>query len=145
VRLGDGGWRPTRRRGSASHGRARSGHWLALHSTILGEGPERVAVLIEPTRLLEVALLILDAYGLTPREGEIVHCVLQGFDTEQIAELPGISAYTVQDHPKSVFDEVGVWSRKELVSRLFFKHYLPPLQQGLPLGPDAWFVERPVI
>lgn len=122
--------------------RSRSGAWLVLQGTLLGEGSDRVAVFIEPARPLEVASLILDAYGLTRREGELVHCVLQGFDTGQIAELLGISTYTVQDHLKSVFDKVGVWSRKELVSRLFFKHYLPRMQQGLPLGPDGWFVER---
>ena len=110
---------------------------------MLGEGGRQVAILIEPSGPLEVASLILEAYGLTHREGQLVHCVLHGFDTEQIAELLGISAYTVQDHLKRVFDKVGVRSRKGLVSRLFFKHYLPRMQQGLPLGPDGWFLERP--
>ena len=121
--------------------RSRDGHWLTLHGTLMSDGG-RVAILIEPSRPLEVASLILDAYGLTQREGELVHYVLQGFDTGQIAELLAISAYTVQDHLKKVFDKVGVWSRKELVQRLFFKHYLPRMQQGLPLGPDGWFLER---
>lgn len=123
--------------------RTRSGRWLTLHGTAMGEAGGRVAIMMEPSGPLEVASLILEAYGLTHREGELVHCVLHGFDTEQIGDLLGISTYTVQDHLKRVFDKVGVWSRKELVSRLFFKHYLPRMQQRLPLGPDGWFLERP--
>ncbi len=64
--------------------RGRSGHWLTVQGTPLGEGGQ-VAIMMEPSRPLEVASLILEAYGLTQREGELVHCVLQGFDTEQIA------------------------------------------------------------
>jgi DNA-binding CsgD family transcriptional regulator len=123
-----------------SRARSRSGQWITLHGTLLGAQSERVAVLLEPSRPLEIASLVLDAYGLTQREGELVHYVLQGFDTEQIAELLGISTYTVQDHLKSVFDKVGVSSRKQLVSRVFFKHYLPHIQEGTPLGPDGSFV-----
>lgn len=118
--------------------RGRSGQWLTLSGTSLRDGGQ-VVVTIEPGRPLEVASLVLAAYGLTAREGELVHHVLQGFDTEQIAELLGIRPYTVQDHLKKIFDKAGVSSRKELVSRLFFAHYLPRIERGQPVGPDGRF------
>ncbi len=122
--------------------RTQSGDWLTLRASAVGENDdERVVVFIQPSGPMEVASLILRAYGLSRREGELVRLVLHGFDTEQIAESLAISPYTVQDHLKSIFDKVGVSSRKELVARLFFTHYLPRMQKGVPPGPDGWFVE----
>jgi DNA-binding CsgD family transcriptional regulator len=121
-----------------SRAQTRSGEWVSLHAAALGGSMGRVTVFIEPSAPLEVASLILQAHGLTRREGELVRLVLHGLDTGQIAELLGISGYTVQDHLKSIFDKVGVSSRKELVARIFFAHCLP--RMGSRVGPDGWFV-----
>jgi DNA-binding CsgD family transcriptional regulator len=121
--------------------RTRVGRWLTLRASLVGDAATgKVAVTVEPSRPMEVASLVLDAYGLSRREAELVRYVLHGFDTEQIAEALRISAYTVQDHLKKIFDKVGVYSRKELVARVFFTHYLPRMGAGLPVGPDGWFL-----
>ncbi len=122
---------------SRSRARTRSGRWVTLHATALSGSAEQVAVFIEPSRPLEIASLILQAYGLTKREGEVVRLVLHGLDTEQIAEVLGISLYTVQDHLKAIFDKTGAGSRKELVGRIFFTHYMPRMSSQI--GPDGWF------
>ncbi len=122
---------------SRSRARTRSGRWVTLHATLLAGSAEQVAVFIEPSRPLEIASLILQAYGLTKREGELVRLVLHGLDTEQIAEALEISTYTVQDHLKAIFDKTGAGSRKELVARIFFTHYMPRMSSRI--GPDGWF------
>ena len=62
--------------------------------------------------------VLLAAYGLTARELDVARLVLRGEPTTAIANALRISAHTVQDHLKSVFDKVGVRSRRDLVGRL---------------------------
>jgi DNA-binding CsgD family transcriptional regulator len=53
--------------------------------------------------------------------------VAQGYSTSEIGAKLHLSAYTVQDHLKSIFDKSGAGSRGDLVARLFFDHYAPRL------------------
>ena len=87
----------------------------------------RVAVLLEPAGVPDLAPLIADAYGFTERERRLTELVAQGFSTNEIAERLHIAAYTVQDHLKSIFEKSGTSSRGDLVARLFFEHYAPRL------------------
>ena len=75
----------------------------------------------------ELAPLIADAYGLTDRERRITELVAQGYPTNVIGSRLHLSAYTVQDHLKSIFDKTGTGTRGELVARLFFDHDAPRL------------------
>jgi DNA-binding CsgD family transcriptional regulator len=130
--------------GHAARARARtsSGEWLVLHATVMDtdSGP-RTAVILEAARPTALAPLIADAYGLTSREREVVRLVLQGLSTDRIAAQLHLSAWTVQDHLKSIFHKVGVRSRKELVAQIFFQQYQPRItDEGFNLGPDGWFV-----
>lgn len=88
------------------------------------------------------APLIADAYGLTSRERDVVRLVLQGLSTDRIAGELYVSSWTVQDHLKSIFDKVGVRSRKALVAQIFFQQYQPRItDDGFNLGPNGWFAE----
>ncbi len=87
----------------------------------------------------EIAPLIVDAYGLTKREGEITRLVLRGLSTAEVSEDLHITPNTVRDHFKAIFDKVGVRSRRELVGQVFAQHYQPRMATGHGLDADGWF------
>jgi DNA-binding CsgD family transcriptional regulator len=73
---------------------------------------------LEPTGKSDIAELRLSAYGLSAREIEVCEQVLAGRSTAEIAAALFISANTVQDHLKSIFDKTGIRSRRALVAQL---------------------------
>ncbi|MGH9789357.1 MAG: response regulator [Candidatus Acidiferrales bacterium] len=54
------------------------------------------------------------AYGLTPRELEIVSAIVLGYTNKDIARKFSISEDTVKHHLTNIFDKVGVSNRLEL-------------------------------
>lgn len=122
--------------------RTDSGHWLVLRAVRLaGSSKEsQIAVIFEAARPVEIAPLIVQAYDLSKRESEIMQNVLSGSSTAEMAALFQITANTVQDHLKSIFEKVGVRSRRELVGQLFSQQYQPRLTAGQDLDATGWFV-----
>jgi DNA-binding CsgD family transcriptional regulator len=113
-----------------SRARTRSGRWAALNAWRIGPSDRTItAVSIGPAEPGELAAIVLDAYGLSHRERQVTQKVLLGSSTAQIASALAISEYTVQDHLKAVFDKTGVRSRRDLISAVFTRHYLPQLAQ----------------
>ena len=66
-------------------------------------------------------------YGLTPRELEVVGCIVEGCSNRDIAKQFSISEETVKRHLSNIFDKTGVSTRLELA--LFaIAHQLVALQ-----------------
>jgi DNA-binding CsgD family transcriptional regulator len=110
---------------------SQAGTWVVLHgASLVAGGARRVAVIVEPAHPARIAPLLMSAYGLTEREQQVTRLVLQGNSTAEIAERLVVSAHTVQQHLKSVFDKTGVRSRRDLVGKVFFAHYEPRLRDN---------------
>jgi DNA-binding CsgD family transcriptional regulator len=98
--------------------RSRSGALVTVHGSRLddGSGTGPIVLTIAPATSSARSTLLLAGYGLTPAQCRVATGVLRGWTTGQIVTDLCISAHTVQDHLKVVFDKVGVRSRRELVS-----------------------------
>jgi DNA-binding NarL/FixJ family response regulator len=109
--------------------RDREGRWLVFHASCLKGGPAdgAVTVVVEPAKSTDVAPIIIEAYGLAPRERDVVRAIARGLSTPDIAAELFLSAHTVRYYIKSVFEKVGVSSRGELVAKPFADHYSEPM------------------
>ena len=56
---------------------------------------------------------------LTPREGEVLALVAQGYSNPEIAERLVITVATVQSHLRSIFGKLGAESRTQAVYKAY--------------------------
>ena len=61
---------------------------------------------------------LIDQYGLTRREGEILGCIAKGMDNADISQALRISKNTLYKHNNSIFQKCGVRDRVWLVKLL---------------------------
>jgi DNA-binding CsgD family transcriptional regulator len=113
-------------RGRQLRVRTRAGRWAVVDASWMTAGDQRaVAVIIEEASPEQLTPLVMNAYGLTDQERAVAHLVFQGLSTAEISRRLHITAHTVQDHLKAIFDKTGVRSRRELVASVLNQHYLP--------------------
>jgi DNA-binding CsgD family transcriptional regulator len=95
------------------------GRWVMVEAAPLeSRSDEEVAVTFRSATPSETFDLLCRVYALSGRERQLVALVVAGLETSAIAKRLFISSHTVQDHLKSVFDKVGIHSRRELLARL---------------------------
>ena len=101
-----------------------SGVWRRVTAIPMEGDRGSVAVMIEPARAADLTPILLEAYGLTGREIDIVVHLARGLATKEIAAELSISPHTVRDHVKAIFAKTGFSTRGELVARVFSDHLL---------------------
>ena len=98
-----------------------SGRWLTLRAarmdTARPAGDRDIAVSIEPAAPGDRVSVFARACGLTPREAELLHHLVTGADTRDVAGHMFVSGHTVQDHLKSIFAKTATRNRRTLLAR----------------------------
>lgn len=114
--------------------------WASIHPSWLDISGERhIALLVEEPSAIELAPLIVSAYGLTPAQSRVVQLVCRGSSTAVISSELTISPHTVQDHLKAVFEKMGASNRRELVALLLSGHYMPRAMAEEPINRRGQF------
>lgn len=125
-----------RERGPASTRiQAPGGRWIYVQASSLhvpDQSPGPIAVTVGPAKSAQIAPIIFEAYGLTPREQQITQLVARGLTNQQIAAALHLSPHTVRDYLKAVFEKLDVSSRGELVAKLFAEQYMPAMHAVPP-------------
>src|SRR6195952_3020507 len=92
----------------------------ALRAVLSGDywiGGQRVNNLLSALHdLMQKASAVPErkTYGLTPRELEVVTCIVEGCSNKDVAKQFTISEETVKRHLSNIFDKTGVSTRLEL-------------------------------
>jgi DNA-binding CsgD family transcriptional regulator len=98
--------------------RAVDGRWVTIEAARLeGHGEGEIAINLRAATGTETFDFLCRAYALSRRERDVVAALLTGLDTQGVSGRLFISRHTVQDHLKSVFEKVGIHSRRELLAR----------------------------
>ena len=105
----------------------------ALRAVLSGDywiGGERVANLLRALHELQAQAAAVPerkTYGLTPRELEVVGCIVEGCSNRDIAKQFTLSEETVKRHLSNIFDKTGVSTRLELALFAIAHHLVEPL------------------
>jgi len=91
----------------------------AVRTVIAGDywiGGKRVVNLVTALHTLMQQAIVPQrkTYGLTPRELEVVGCIVEGCSNRDIAKQFTLSEETVKRHLSNIFDKTGVSTRLEL-------------------------------
>ncbi len=103
----------------------------AIRSVIGGDywiGGRRVVNLVGALHELmqQAAAPDRKTFGLTPREMEVVGCIVEGCSNRDIAKQFGLSEETVKRHLSNIFDKTGVSTRLELAMFAIAHHLVEP-------------------
>lgn len=111
--------------------RGACGTWYRITAARTTAGDGHVALVIEPARANDLVPIVLEGFGLTEREHEIVGHLARGLSSREIAAELSLSAHTVRDHVKAILRKGGVANRGELIARLFTDHIRPAFEESL--------------
>lgn len=114
-----------------------SGRWLTVSAwSESPAGEETLVASLSPSRPAALAALVLNGYGLSPRERQIAQLAILGRSYAEIAASLHIQEQTVHDHMRKVFAKTGVGNRVELCTEMFTRHHLPVIADP-PLSTDG--------
>src|SRR5271165_2292740 len=103
----------------------------SIRTVIAGDywiGGKRVVNLVSAlhTLMQQAAVPQRKTYGLTPRELEVVGCIVEGCSNRDIAKQFTLSEETVKRHLSNIFDKTGVSTRLELALFAIAHHLVDP-------------------
>lgn len=97
------------------------GRWLTLRAARMGtaqpQAERDIAVSVEPAAPHDRSAVFARSCGLSARETQLLHHLVTGAATRDLARHLFVSENTIQDHLKSIFAKTATRSRRTLLAR----------------------------
>ncbi|MGZ4673284.1 MAG: helix-turn-helix transcriptional regulator [Ilumatobacteraceae bacterium] len=113
---------------------------LTFHASASKGLDGAMSIVVERPRPVELAPMIMSAFGYTNREREVVQRALQGAGRGTIARDLGVSEDTVGQHLTSAYRKASVGTQAELAAMLFGSFYETPRGRHAPPSPYGHFL-----
>jgi hypothetical protein len=102
-----------------------------------------VAVIVDRARPAEVSAMLVDAYGLTRRQRDVLERILLGRSMTQLAHGLGISEHHRPRPPHGDLPADGCLKRVRAGGPLQFEQYDPRVWSDVPPSPYGGFLDAP--
>ncbi|NUM80466.1 response regulator transcription factor [bacterium] len=89
----------------------------AIRETEAGGSPISARIAVKVLSIFSKFHIPENNYGLTAREKEILHLLVEGFTNVQISKKIFLSPHTVGTHIKNIYSKLQVHSRSEMVAK----------------------------
>jgi len=112
---------------------------VTLHASADADGA--MLIVVEEDRLVSLDQRIVDSYGFTEVEVEVLTFYALGRTTRSIGQILGINSFDIQDHLISLFKKTGTQNRADFLATLWASHFEERFVAGANPSPYGFFVD----
>ncbi|MEA2685919.1 MAG: hypothetical protein QOE93_1114 [Actinomycetota bacterium] len=112
---------------------------VTLHAYMGADG--KLAVIVEEDRIMVLHQAVVDGFGFTEQEVEVLFFYAQGRTTRTIAQILMIDAFAVQDNIMSLFAKTGTKNRADFLATIWANHFEAPFNAGSRPSPYGFFLD----
>ena len=105
-------------------------------------GPDGgLSIVAEEDRIVLLDQRVIEGFGFTDDEMEVLTFYTQGRTTRTIAQILGIDAFAVQDSLIGLFAKTNTKNRADFLATLWAEHYEPRFDAGARPSPYGFFLD----
>jgi len=112
---------------------------VTLHASTGADGA--LAIVVEEDRLVLLDQRVIEGFGFTEDEMEVLTFYTQGRTTRTIAQILAIDAFAVQASLIGLFEKTGTKNRADFLATLWAGHYEARFAAGARPSPYGFFLD----
>jgi DNA-binding CsgD family transcriptional regulator len=112
---------------------------VTLHASAGGDG--KLAIVVEEDRIVLLDPRVVDGFGFTDEEMEVLPFYVQGRTTRTIAQILSIDAFAIQASLISIFEKTGTKNRADFLATIWAGYYQERFEAGVRPSPYGFFME----
>jgi len=111
---------------------------VTLHASTGADA--RLAIVVEEDRIVLLDQSVVEGFGFTDDEMEVLPFYIQGRTTRTIAQIMGIDAFAVQASLIGIFDKTGTKNRADFLATFWDGYFRAPFEAGAQPSPYGYFL-----